>query len=341
MRRSFSYAKRLYNSKGFNRYKRAIGTAAAVAAQRSFTRTKTKTKRTTSGVGITQQYDRRKVYQKRYMPKAKRRRWKKFIQKVNAVDEKDLGSQTFLFNHTVTASTIDPVKQILASVALYSGSSTNNWLSDMSQLSGTFNYANPTAAADDYINSTSKCIFKSAVLDVTVRNTSDNNAGVTVDIPLEVDVYEITCNFGQDDSADTWNKIEDYFTRAANDTLNVGGTVGNSVTLDARGATPWELPTALSLYRIKIMKKTKYFIGVGQTFTYQVRDPTRHVYTFGTMNRLTSVNVNGLTRHYLFIAKPVPGITAGATVRPKLSIGVTRKYLAKVEGLRTNRDILF
>jgi len=339
-----TYAKRLYNSKGFNNYRRAIGTAAAVAAQRSFTRTKTKQKRTMSGQGITAQYDRKRVYTKKSMPKYKKRRWRKFIQKVNAVDEKDLGSQTSLFNQQIEVSTITAGVQLTATCALYSSTSTSSHLNDLDQISGVFNYGNPTAAADDYVNGTTKIIFKSGVLDITVRNTSDNGTSTPVDCPLEVDVYEITVNHGQDDNASSYNTLDDYFTQSATDTLQIGGTAAGAagqLTISRRGATPWDLPAALSQYRMKIWKKTKYFLGVGQTFTYQMRDPRRHVYSLNTLFRAQEVNMNGLTKFVYFIAKPVPGTNPGATFRPKLTIGTTRKYLAKVEGMRTDRDYYF
>lgn len=301
-------------------------------------------KKMSSGKGITNQHDRRFIYAKKRMPRGRRRAWKRFIRKVNAVDERDLGSQTVVMNNFVNSSTTDPDDQIAGGVALYPYQSGSAHMNDLTRMSTYFNTSNPTAAADDYLNSTAKVIFKSAVLDVTVRNGSDNGAEVEKDIPLEVDVYEITIRKGQDDSVAAYATINDYFTQGSTDTLAIGGTAAGAagdLTISRRGVTPWDLPSALSMYGIKIWKKTKFFLGSGQTFTYQMRDPKRHVITLGKMARGQECNYNGLTKHVLFLAKAVPGVTVGASDRARLDIGVTRKYLMKVEGLRTARDYYY
>lgn len=318
-----------------------LGTAVAQRYRSSGSRTQTQTKkRTTSGVGITTQHDVKRIYRKKTMPRRKKRAWKKFISKVNAVDETDLGSQTVLFSNATSSSATSDV-QIVIAFGLYTAQSGTSWNADLNQISGLFNVGNPTAAGDDYVNSTSKIIFKSAVLDMTIRNTSDNGSGAAVDIPLEVDVYEMTVSRGEDDSTILISNLQDYFTQAATDTLNIGGTVagaGGNLVLASRGCTPWELPAAMSNYGIKILKKTKYFITTGQSFTIQMRDPRRHVTTFSRITRVEGPNMNGLTRWFMFIAKAVPGVTLSPTNVAKLSFGVTRKYLCKVEGMRTDRD---
>lgn len=275
------------------------------------------------------------------MPRGKRRRWRRFVKRVNAVDERELGSQTVVFNNSISVETTNPDNQLLENVALYPQTSTNAWLNDLNNISGYFN-AGPavTAGSDDYVNATTKVMFHSGVLDVTVRNTSKDNTGAPLDIPLEVDVYEISVRHGEDDSVLTSaTELKDYFDQGAADTLDIGGTVAAiPMEIIKRGVTPWDLPAALSSYKIKIWKKTKYFIGLGQTFTYQMRDPKRHVTTIGKMARGTTCNHKGLTKWIFFIGKAVPGIGVGSNVIPRLNFGVTRKYLMKVEGMRTARD---
>lgn len=294
-----------------------------------------------SGIGVTTQHDVRRVYRKKTMPRRKKKGWKSFINKVNAVDEKDLGTQTFLFNTSVTTST-QTDNQLLLSAALYSDKSTaGTWLNDIRTMSSKFNTGNPTAAADLTVQNTTKIIFKSAVLDITIRNMSSNDVGTLLDIPLEVDVYEMTMSRGEDDSsvvADT--DLQTFLRRGSDDTLQIGGgtTAANDLSIDVRGATPWECPQALSMFRMKILKKTKYFLSSGQTFTYQMRDPKRHVMSYAKMSRGLSCNVNGLTKWILFIGKPVPGITPSSSVIPKLSFGITRKYMLKIEGFSQDRD---
>ena len=58
-------------------------------------------KRQTSGLGVTQQHDRRMVYRKRRMSRRLKRRWRNFSRKVLSVSEKDLGSRTVVRNDLI------------------------------------------------------------------------------------------------------------------------------------------------------------------------------------------------------------------------------------------------
>lgn len=293
-----------------------------------------------TGVGITIQHDRRSVYRRKRMPRRKRRQWRRFVKKVNAVDERELGTQTVVFNTAISVETTNPQNQLLENVGLYTNASSLTYCNDMKAIYALFNTGNPTAATDDYVNATTKVMFHSGVLDMTARNTSKDNVGASLDIPLEVDVYDITVGKGDNDTVLTApTELISYFDQASTDTLGIGGNTGTAdLAIIKRGVTPFDIPDALSRYRMKILKKTKYFLGIGQTFTYQIRDPKRHVTSVGAMARGDVPNINGLTRWVLMIAKPVPGITVSSTVIPRLEVGVTRKYMFKVEGLRTTRD---
>jgi len=334
----FRYADAAYNGLGMS-----YATARAIANRYSGSRTQTQQrKRTTSGGGVTVQHDVKRIYRKKSMPRRKKKLWKKFVSKVNAVDERDLGSHTALFSSAITVNTITDT-QLVTSVGLYTNTSTSTWLADMKTITGTFNVTDDTKDAGGTIYPSTKIIFKSAVLDITVRNTSNNNAGGSVDCPMEVDVYEISLRGGNADSTVGTGDLIGYLQRGASDTLNEGGLVPSAGSLDIfkRGCTPWELPAALSMYRMKIWKKTKYFLTTGQTFTYQMRDPKRHVMSYAKMQRTLESNINGLTKWILFIGKATPGIVPSETLKPQLSIGVTRKYLWKVEGFNEDRDFYF
>lgn len=325
------------------RYAVRGGKRQRLSRARSRTRTRVKARsKYTSGRGITTQHDQRRIYVKRRMPYKKRKRWSAFIRKVNAVDERELGSRTVVFNHTVKTAAITDGQQITLSAALYPVKSTSAYLEDLSKISSIENYGNPTAAAGDTVDGTTKLMFQSGILDLTVRNTSNDGGtpiSTLIDCPLEVDVYEITVGAGESDSGGTYDRLIGYFNQASNLTKDIGGVGGSSILdMSDRGVTPWDLPTALSKFRIKIWKKTKYFISSNQTFTYQVRDAKRHVTTFNKIGTITSVNMNGWTKFVFFIAKPIPGIVVQTGVVPELTIGITRKYLYKVEGIRDNRD---
>jgi len=297
-----------------------------------------------SGQGVTVQHDERRIYSKRTMPRRRKRVWKRFSRKVNAVAEKDLGSRTVVFNVPVNNSNTNPANQVLLSLALYSGKNTSfSYLNDLAQISVYENVGDPTSNAGINISDTTKFIFKSAVLDLTFRNTSTVNVG-GVQTPdsrgkMEVDVYEIISSKEWTDSSTNYGDIGALFTRGADITKKLNNA-GTAIDLGLRGVTPWDLPAALSYFRLKILKKTKYFVNNGDTFTYQVRDPKRRVMIQERLEKIPGGNVPRWSRYVLFIAKLVPGNTVGTASgewTESITIGVTRKYLYKVEGANDDR----
>lgn len=116
-------------------------------------------RRRTSGdnVGVTAERDYRIVYKKKSMPKAKKKQWKKFVKKVNAVLAKDLGTKSVLFNNTVNRSATG-LGQSIALFHLYGGNGTDNILEagcrDIGQIFG----------QDVEIAAASKAMFASGVL---------------------------------------------------------------------------------------------------------------------------------------------------------------------------------
>lgn len=311
-----------------------------MAQRRSFARSRTllRNRRRTSGLGITTQHDERRIYRKHFMPKWKRRRWKRFKNKVLAISEKDLGSRTVLFNATYTFANQDPALHNMFSLALYPNSSTVGYLNDLDQIAndevGTW-----TAATGGVVDKTSKFIFKSAVMDITFRNSSSFNTAPIADAKLETDIYEVLVNGVTDDSSGTYTSLQALFNAAAGDTLNIGGA-GTGILFNRRGSSPWDFPMALSKWKIKILKKTKFMTPNNDTFTYQVRDPTRHVATKQELDLAQGPNRRGWTRWILVISKLVPGIVVGPTAYTEsLDVGLTRKYFYKIEGQSEDRDL--
>ena len=110
-----------------------------------------------------------------------------------------------------------------------------------------------------------------------------------------------------------------------------------------RGCTPFEKTKALAEFRVKIWRKTKYFLKPGQTLTYQTRDPKRHsVYKNRILKTDQGFNYPGMTKILFVVYKSVPGITVGSgagQTQEQISYGVTRKYMYKVEVLQEDRSI--
>jgi len=328
----------VYNPYGYTRSGLALGYAAragsglaaygsyAFGASRSGSRSLRSGRRGgRSGQGVTSQHDRRTVYRKRRMPRRKRKAWKRFSRKVASASEKTLGSKTIVFNDQVVLNgTTGADEQLTSNLALYPMNHASlSYLDDMNRIQ--------LNTASEY-GVTTKYIFHSGIFDMTLVNKSIDNDEIA--IPIELDVYEIT-------SSSTWQEgptsligaLQQGFT----DTT-VEGAAATQLALTQRGVTPWDCPQGLGSYRIRIGKKTKYFLGAGQWITYQMRDPKRHVLDAKNMNDWDSANKPFLTRWLLLIAKALPDSNIGAAGLVAFSMGITRKYFYKINSDSTDQD---
>jgi hypothetical protein len=292
--------------------------------------------------------DTRLIYRKKSMPRRMRRRWKSFVKKVNAVSERELGTRTVLWNDTINQTQTTTGLQSCLTLALYGASNGGkDYLNDLRLISQLENTGNPTAAAGGTVDQSTKMIFTSAVMDITIRNSSTftqtaNQPALDGRAAIELDMYEISCRKDTADDATAHNEISSMLN--AYDTKEIGGT-GSGIQIQDRGATPFEFGNSIGRFGMKIWKKTKYFIPNNQTITYQIRDPKRHVTTFGTLDKNDGWNQKGWTRMIFLIYKLVPGLEVGTIATPntfqcQLTVGNTRVYKYKVEGFNEDRERL-
>jgi len=130
------------------------------------------------------------------------------------------------------------------------------------------------------------------------------------------------------------------FSIGTTDTANIPG-LATGLTSTTRGWTPFDSTAALSQHRIKIWKKTKYFLSPQQTATYQFRDPKRHIFSKDSIPSSTSANWPGVTKWLLIVYKPTPGynyVDSPNNDISELDIGVTRKYMYKINEDSTDYD---
>lgn len=302
-------------------------------------------RRGTSGQGVTVQHDARMIYRKKSMPRRRRQRWKAFKNKVNAVAEKDFGSRTVVFNKAMDFTNATNGFQCLGHVTLYSLTSTDSWNNDLNNLSALENFANPTAAQGITVDNSTKLLFQSAVLDVTIRNDSGvcsvvGSYGPDYRGKMEVDVYECTIRKDTYDTGSAKVNFPDLLDQNSVSTKAIGGA-GTEIDIQRRGVTPWDTTYSLGRYGIKILSKRKYFISNQETITYQVRDPKRRVTTIKGLSDESGFNKPGWTKAIFIVGKLVPGLTVGAATignwQEKLVVGATRKYLYKFEGANEDR----
>jgi len=295
-----------------------------------------------SGGGITAQHDRQFVYGRRRMPYGKRRRWGRFVKKCGAVALKQCGIRSVVFNKATSFTNTTAQNHGVGYCCLYSQTSTSTELNDLNYIGNLENFAaNPTSAAGETVQLGTKVFFRSAILDVTIRNTSFTSITLTEDVPLEVDLYQIIIGrIGRDSVNGAFTTPKAFYDIAQADTQIIKGTAGFDIDLDKRGCTPFDLPLASTNFKVKILTKRKYFVPPGGTITYQIRDPKNRIRSLQQMRELEGCNLPGWTKHLLIIFKAVPGLPVGTLagqVQEKIDMGITRKYSYKIEGMNEPR----
>lgn len=325
------------------RMSRAVAQRSARGSLLSRTRNKRKT---LSGLGVTTQQDKKFIYAKKYMPRAKKRRWKKFVQKVHAVAEKDLGSRTVVMNKQYDFSNSTPTAQLVGCMYLYGqkGFTAGEPGGDLNIIGGLENTGAATATGGMTVWGSTKLRFQSAVLDVTIRNASTRvDSGPTTvsagEAKLELDIYECIVRRATEETGAAYNSFLSLLNDNNTEISPIGGT-GTELTYLMRGSTPFDQTYSISRWGIKILKKTKYFIPNGDTITYQIRDPRRWTVTRDDCINQDGFNRPGRTRVLFMVAKLVTGLDIGTgvgTYQERINVGATRKYMYKVEGANDDR----
>lgn len=264
-----------------------------------------------SGVVTTTQHDYRTQYRKKKMPRYKKRRWLKFQKKVRAVSEKETGTTTVVRNATLDTQTASSGTQQYQTPTLYGMNGTN-----FTSSAGNDDIA-IILQADNRLTANGKMKFTSAVMDITFRNVAVSEVNPGSD--MELDLYEVMY---YDQTKET--NAHAIFEQAELATPILAPTSGTNanLTMLSRGATPFDFPLAIKAGKIQIMKKTKVFLAIGNTTTYQFRDPRTHIVGYNEWSDTTGFVKRKVTRGLIAVFKPVVG-SANAC---RLLAGTTRTY---------------
>lgn len=250
---------------------------------------------------VTQQHDARRVYQKRRMPYAKKKRWISFKRKVDHVLNNAHGIKTVLFNDQGNISSVEPDGQLAIFGCLYgcgNGLDTGDEVGfgDLGKLDDLGLY--PDA---------SKVRFTSAVFDMTVTNSSTR--------VMEIDVYEYTVG----KRVTSGNSLRDTFLIP---TATIG--TGTALTIQTRGVTPFDMTHAIQKEGLKIQSKRKYYTSPGNAFNYQIRDPKDREFMWSDANR-SGWSKSYMSRGVIIIGKLIPGGDPEEETL-QMSWGCTRKF---------------
>lgn len=259
----------------------------------------------------TNQYDTRTVYRKKSMPRKKKRVWRKFVKKVNSVGTQLIGRRTVLFNDFIVIGTeIAENYQGVGWIHLYGANGVNTsgeelGARDLRQIKQN----------DSEILPDSNVMMLNGVIDITMLNTDIST--------LEVDVYKIV--YGKSDQP--FANFRACIDAVAQ--LPING-LGQNLTIEDRGATPWDIPTVLSYLKAKILYKRKYLLGAGQSATYQHREPKNFKIKGADMDpsaiRGDLDFTSGYTTTFMIVSRNL----SSSALTAKLRVGATRNYRYKV-----------
>ncbi len=338
------------NNAGRNQFYRSPGTYNRLGARsrqrnwRSRTLQNQRRRKSKVGNGVTDHHDSRLIYRKSTMPRFQKRKWKAFRNKVKAVSEKDLGTLQFLFNQTYEVLNQAAGAHAMANFMIYPLKSASTNLNDLNTIATTMANADNTVAKGLVIDPSTKLLFQSAVMDITVRNASTYNGTYDSTARMEVDVYDMSCRHSGEETGTTYADLIAMLAQNKVQLKPVGGGA-TEIDFNTRGSTPFDFSYALSRFGIKIWSKKKYQLSNQDAFTYQVRDPKRRVTTFREIANQDGWNMPGWTRCILIIGKMLPGLVpgdiTGGFYQERLQVGATRKYVLKVENYTEDRTAYF
>jgi len=267
------------------------------------------------GGGVTQQFDKSYQYRYRRMPYAKKRKYVRKVKNFKSMQMGQLATQIFIRNDTVVGGASWPLQGFTA--VHINGINTagdiggDDLLALMDRTAPVISDAEPLAATRQANTRYGSIILDTAILDITLKNS-----GTTA---FEMDVYHIVYT---NDFQGAANLQALFSVSSAPDGIS-GST--SDITLFQRGATPFDFPVATK-YGVKVLKKTKYFVPVGNTFTYQLKlrknKAVNGAFVYGT----GMYRKKGLTETLLFVGKGVPESDADS----RWTIGCTRRYAYRV-----------
>lgn len=301
-------------------------------------------KRSIVSDGTTVQRDDKITYRKKRMPKKKRKAWKKFTKKVNAVEIKDRGLQVQKFYYGFNGATVSAQTQARAVFHLYGTANTQantgtetgnmdmallrteanlrqqNWIK---QIGGVPNPTIPGGLLTPEIR------MQSAILDCTIQNSGN--------VPLIVDIYHVWYT-----KANNYKSFGDCLASWNNEhiPLQTGSTSAiadeTKLRLDQLDTKLFDLPQLISLTGLTVKSVREVYLTPGQVHKVGIRDAKNYSINPGRYGLNISDQVGyadpKLTESYILVFKNY-GTSDG-----QYNMWGTRTYRYTVEGVKTFQD---
>lgn len=326
-RRNFSRA----FSRGFKRFRTAAGpivsTALRFANSGSRTLTRTRNSRGAEYGNITFQNDEHQIYRRKRAPRRVRVRARKQWKRFNFMLNKSLAMHSVVIP-TTQAITLTPTNgstaQTMASYTIYGGGAnsttpgtqTNPANGDLDYIMRAHSaYSGTTANAPSY-----KFRFKSAVMNLTVKNTVDNTVESARGGLVFIDLYHVVCRKSTTDSA-AGGAIQTVWADAIQHTGTMNAL--NTVNIQSDGLTPFDIGQFGEQYTIRRVRRVR--LSSGQVFSTQIRDPADYIIEQDDIARWD--HLANKTEGFLIVAyNPSADPTTGVRGIVAIEINCNKKY---------------
>lgn len=289
--------------------------------------------------GTTRQRDDRLLYVKKRMPKGKRKQWKKFVNKVHAVEIRDRGLQTIKYNQNgVTSTTVNPLSQSYKAVHLYGAGATagepgsrdlnqlgtdvqvkaENWVK---RVGGDVNVTIPTSA------NTVEIRMQSASLDTYIKNTGN--------VTLIFEVYHLW--YVKNNSAPSFGDATGWVESKEDIKQEWDGTTLTSlgqVNMNGFNTTLFDESQFISKLGCTVKSMREIYLEPGQLHHMQIRDSKNYNINLFNYQLQEGTNYQGyvdpkLTESYVIVAKNVDSAVEGT-----YTVNACRTYRYTIEGVK-------
>jgi len=244
----------------------------------------------TRAATVTQQHDIKSLYRRKRMPRRKKRKWVKFVQKVKAVEASGRGSQSVVINDSFQDSWpngpttggyrwqgVSEVNLYSVNADVQSGRDKDYILNEVSNYQTTkdatsgVEYVTPNTLFNEMKRL--KVPMNHARIDITYTNTSQ--------VTLEIDLYVIRHKVKQARKATGYTSLinaqDEYNTEMTNsaqklyysDGSVINAGAGTLTSLRSRGVTPFNTPGLNINAGASVLNKTKVLVAPGSSVTRQ------------------------------------------------------------------------
>lgn len=220
-----------------------------------------RSQRTQSGV-LTNQYNAGTIYKRRRMPRQKRYQWRRMVQKVNAINDKEYARQMTLIPYNESNAPSNPNTQAHQGFGMYTCNGTGFMGDDLAIIFNRISNGGAISVWDDY-----QVKFTSCVMDIFLQARSTN----TNTIRVEVNYFQVT----QDIPLIAGVSFRDLYAQGISSTPVQSSSTYLACSDTTPGIEPFDI-SKMTKY-IKIYKKTEIILSPGQATSFQMRDAANHM----------------------------------------------------------------